>query len=86
MSLRGFLLILLKGSDRLLSFIAVYLIKVYKAVLSPVFGTKCRFYPSCSQYGLEAIRKYGFFYGVPVLLSRLVRCNPLNDGGYDPLK
>lgn len=61
----------------------------YQAQLSPVFGalgSRCRFEPSCSQYALDAVEARGALRGALLGLWRLLRCNPLNSGGYDPVK
>ncbi|MDR2401166.1 MAG: membrane protein insertion efficiency factor YidD [Deferribacteraceae bacterium] len=65
---------------------AIILIKLYKLTLSPYFGYQCRFYPSCSSYALEAFQKKGFLKGLLLTLRRILRCNPFNAGGYDPVK
>jgi uncharacterized protein len=46
----------------------------------------CRFYPTCSEYSIEAIEKYGAFKGSIISIKRILRCNPFNEGGYDPVK
>lgn len=63
----------------------IYLIKAYQFLLSPFFGTQCRFYPTCSHYGIEAIEKHGAFKGVVYTFRRLLRCHPWHDGGHDPV-
>ena len=63
----------------------VGLIRVYQLVLSPLLGQRCRFYPSCSQYTLEAIERHGPFKGSWLGLRRVCRCHPLNPGGHDPV-
>lgn len=62
------------------------LIRLYQKTVSPGLpeGT-CRFYPSCSHYGYQAIYKYGAFKGSIMAAWRVLRCNPFNDGGYDPV-
>lgn len=62
----------------------VRLILLYQKFLSPLKGASCRFYPSCSQYSLESIRKYGPLKGVGLTLVRLSKCHPWHPGGYDP--
>jgi len=57
----------------------------YKYALSPLFGNCCRFYPSCSDYAAEAIRKRGALQGCALAAWRVLRCNPLCQGGYDPI-
>jgi hypothetical protein len=61
------------------------LIRLYQVALSPLLPPTCRFYPSCSRYGFEAIRKYGLFKGTAMAIWRILRCNPFNPGGYDPV-
>ena len=63
-------------------------IRLYRLMLSPVMGlfVSCRHYPTCSQYGLEAVRKYGARKGGLMTLKRILRCNPLFPGGYDPVE
>ena len=65
--------------------LAVTLIKLYQKIISPLLGANCRFYPTCSQYALEAIEKYGFFKGGWMALRRILRCHPFHPGGYDPV-
>ena len=60
-------------------------IRVYQKYLSPLKYTKCPYYPTCSQYGLEAIEKYGAVKGGALAVWRILRCNPLSKGGYDPV-
>ena len=60
-------------------------IKFYQRKISPLFGPKCRFYPTCSEYAVEAIEIHGVLKGVILAVLRLVRCNPLFPGGYDPV-
>jgi len=62
------------------------LIRLYQLFLSPLFAPCCRFYPSCSEYALTAIRRHGPLRGLGMALGRLVRCHPLHPGGYDPVK
>lgn len=57
----------------------------YRMIISPVIGSNCRFYPSCSQYALTSIRYYGVFRGLKQTCSRLLRCHPWSEGGYDPV-
>lgn len=63
----------------------IFLIKLYRRYLSPLKSTKCPYTPTCSQYGLEAIEKYGAIKGGFLTLWRLLRCNPFSKGGYDPV-
>jgi putative membrane protein insertion efficiency factor len=61
------------------------LIRFYQNFISPMLPASCRFYPSCSQYGYEAIAKYGIIRGGAMAAWRILRCNPFNRGGYDPV-
>jgi putative membrane protein insertion efficiency factor len=61
-----------------------FLIKLYQATLSPWIGGCCRFYPSCSDYGLEVLAKHGAWKGTYLLIKRLLKCHPFNPGGLDP--
>jgi len=65
--------------------IAMSLIRLYQNTLSRVLPPACRFYPSCSQYTYEAISRYGFLRGGWLGVKRIVRCQPFNPGGYDPV-
>ncbi len=62
------------------------IIKLYQRVISPAFPARCRFYPTCSQYAYQSINKYGILKGTTLAIYRLLRCNPFNTGGYDPVK
>lgn len=64
---------------------AVLMIRTYQKLLSPLLGQHCRFYPSCSQYTLEAIQEWGLAKGVWLGTKRICRCHPLNEGGIDPV-
>ncbi|MBL7719999.1 MAG: membrane protein insertion efficiency factor YidD [Flavipsychrobacter sp.] len=61
------------------------LIKFYQAFLSPLFGAKCRYYPTCSVYGMEAIKKHGPFKGGWLATKRICSCHPWGGHGYDPV-
>ncbi|MEN6370142.1 MAG: membrane protein insertion efficiency factor YidD [Thermotogota bacterium] len=60
-------------------------IKVYQRVISPLLRPRCRFYPTCSQYAVEAIETHGPFRGSWLALRRLLKCHPLHPGGFDPV-
>ena len=62
------------------------LIRLYQKIISPALpGNTCRFYPSCSHYGYQAIYKFGALKGLYLAINRIIRCNPFNEGGYDPV-
>jgi len=61
-------------------------IKTYQKFISPLLPLSCRFYPSCSQYALDAINKHGSFKGVLLATLRILKCHPFHPGGYDPVK
>ncbi|WP_422111002.1 membrane protein insertion efficiency factor YidD [Glaesserella parasuis] len=61
------------------------LVHFYRYVISPLIGPRCRFYPTCSTYALEAVKIHGAIKGGWLALKRILRCNPLNEGGEDPV-
>jgi putative membrane protein insertion efficiency factor len=63
--------------------VVVGLLRGYQRVLSPLLGPRCRFYPSCSEYAVQAVDRYGILRGLVLALWRLLRCNPLSRGGVD---
>ncbi|QFJ56194.1 membrane protein insertion efficiency factor YidD [Pseudobutyrivibrio xylanivorans] len=63
----------------------IFLIRFYQKYISPMKRTKCPYCPSCSNYGLQAVQKYGAIKGGTLALWRIVRCNPFSHGGYDPV-
>ena len=65
--------------------IGIGLIKIYKALISPLLPPSCRYTPTCSQYGIEAIQKYGLIKGSWFTAKRIGRCRPGGGSGYDPV-
>jgi len=61
----------------------IFLIKGYKKLISPLLPKSCRFYPTCSEYAMEALDKYGVIKGTAKSIYRVLRCNPWNKGGID---
>jgi uncharacterized protein len=61
------------------------LLRVYQYAISPMLGRNCRFYPTCSEYAMEAIERHGALKGVWMALRRVLRCHPFHPGGYDPV-
>jgi putative membrane protein insertion efficiency factor len=64
----------------------VFVIRIYQRFVSPLKKPSCRFYPTCSQYAVEAIKKYGGVKGSFLALKRILKCHPFHPGGYDPVK
>lgn len=62
------------------------MVKLYRKYISPLKQPSCRFYPTCSQYSLEALTKYGGIKGSYLSVKRILKCHPFHPGGYDPLK
>lgn len=70
---------------RIPALLLVGVFRVWQLVASPTYGQTCRFYPSCSAYGVEAVRTHGALRGGWLTLRRIGRCHPWNPGGYDPV-
>ena len=64
----------------------IYLVRLYRLILSPLTGPNCRFHPTCSAYAIEAIRYHGPLRGTRLTLLRLARCHPFSEGGFDPVR
>jgi len=71
--------------DKGMKYLALGLIRLYQRLLSPLLPSSCRFVPSCSQYGFEAIAHFGIVKGGWLASMRVLRCHPFNPGGYDPV-
>lgn len=71
--------------SRALGFLLTLPVHVYRRVISPLLPRSCRFYPTCSAYTLEALRKHGAFRGLYLSVRRISRCHPWSEGGYDPV-
>ncbi len=63
--------------------IFIFFIRIYQRILSPLFGPKCRFTPSCSQYAVIAVRRFGLIKGGWLMVKRVLKCHPLHEGGED---
>lgn len=77
--------VLIKGFKSFLTKFFCFLIKFYQKCISPLHRSCCRFTPTCSQYALEAIQKYGPGKGLYLTVRRILKCNPFHEGGYDPV-
>jgi uncharacterized protein len=66
--------------------VAALPIRLYRRLISPALGQRCKYHPSCSAYALQAIRTYGILRGVVLAAWRLLRCNPWSHGGFDPVE
>jgi putative membrane protein insertion efficiency factor len=75
----------MKRVVRWFSYPFIFLIKIYQWFISPLLGSKCRYTPTCSQYGLEAFKKYGPFKGGYLTIKRILSCHPWGGHGYDPV-
>ncbi len=65
--------------------IIIFLIILYQKYISPLKPSTCRFYPSCSEYTIQAFKEYSLLKGLKLSIMRILRCHPFNPGGYDPL-
>ncbi|MDY3983688.1 MAG: membrane protein insertion efficiency factor YidD [Veillonellaceae bacterium] len=70
---------------KVLTWLLIFLVQVYRYGISPLKPRTCRFYPTCSTYMLEALRKYGPVKGSYLGMKRILKCHPFHKGGYDPL-
>ncbi|MFA6830915.1 MAG: membrane protein insertion efficiency factor YidD [Bacteroidaceae bacterium] len=70
---------------RLLNYLLIGLVQFYRYFISPMTPPSCRFTPTCSQYALEALRKYGPIKGLYLAIRRILRCHPWGGSGYDPV-
>ncbi|HHT28457.1 MAG TPA: membrane protein insertion efficiency factor YidD [Firmicutes bacterium] len=66
--------------------LVLMLIRFYRVAISPLFPATCRYYPSCSAYAQEAVRRYGAVKGGWMAVRRIVRCHPWHPGGFDPVR
>ncbi len=71
---------------RIVTYIALALLRIYRAAISPYHPPVCRFIPSCSQYAEDAVRRHGPGRGAALAAKRLMRCHPFARGGYDPVR
>jgi len=69
-----------------LRLVIVLPIRAYQRTLSPVFGDRCKYYPSCSEYAAQSVQRFGILRGLALAGWRLLRCNPWSHGGFDPIE
>ena len=67
-------------------FVVVAVLRFYQRWISPAFGQRCRYYPSCSEYAVQAVQRFGILRGLLLATWRLLRCNPWSRGGVDPVE
>ena len=65
--------------------LVVFPLRLYQRLISPAFGQRCKYYPSCSEYAAQAIERFGILRGLVLAGWRLLRCNPWSHGGFDPV-
>ena len=70
----------------ILTYLLIKFIKFYKFLISPFLGQSCRYFPTCSDYSIEALKTYGFFKGLVLSIRRILSCHPWGQGGFDPVK
>ncbi len=75
----------MKTLKQILIFPFIALIKLYQWIISPILGPKCRYTPTCSQYGIEALKKHGPIKGLWLTVKRISSCHPWGGHGYDPV-
>ena len=71
--------------SKILALPFITLIRLYRIFISPLLGSNCRYSPTCSEYGIIALKKYGVFKGTFLTAKRIIKCNSLFKGGYDPV-
>ena len=71
---------------RIFTSILIKIIKIYQFLVSPMLGHSCRYFPTCSEYTIDALKTYGFFKGGYLSLKRILSCHPFKEGGIDPVK
>ena len=72
---------------KLITYLLICLINLYKLFLSPIFPNSCKFYPTCSSYCIDSLKTYGLIKGLAKSIKRIAKCNPwFGYGGYDPVK
>ena len=78
-------IILMTKINQILTYPFILIIKFYQSYISPLIGPNCRYTPTCSQYSIISLKKHGIFLGLYLSIKRIIKCNPLFKGGYDPV-
>ncbi|MDX1639759.1 MAG: membrane protein insertion efficiency factor YidD [Balneolaceae bacterium] len=68
-----------------MKYLLIGIVRLYQLIISPYLPSSCRYHPTCSQYGIEALRRHGALKGSWLTIRRLLRCHPWGEGGYDPV-
>jgi putative membrane protein insertion efficiency factor len=68
-----------------MKYVIIKAVRFYQKFISPLKPNSCRFYPTCSEYTVQALQKYGLMVGLKKSILRILRCHPFNSGGYDPV-
>jgi len=76
---------LYKKLTKILALPFILIVRIYQLIISPILPSTCRFAPTCSQYTLEALKKYGIFKGLWLGIKRIGRCHPWGGSGFDPV-
>ena len=70
---------------KILIYPLIFLVKIYQSIISPLFPPTCRYKPTCSEYTIQSLKKYGIIKGVYLSIKRIVNCHPWGGSGYDPV-
>lgn len=76
---------IIRGLERAIAALLLLLVRGYRLLISPLTPPSCRFYPTCSTYAITAIERFGPIHGARLAIARILRCQPLHPGGYDPV-
>ena len=71
---------------KIIIFLKIYIIKFYQYFISPLLGSRCRYFPTCSEYSIEALNEFGLVKGIYLSFRRIISCHPWGKGGFDPIK
>ena len=78
-------LLILKKTNMIMVYPIIFIIKIYRLLISPILKNNCRYIPTCSQYAIESLKEYGLIKGVFLTLKRVSSCHPFGGEGYDPV-